>query len=45
MNIPLQQPAASSTDSEASSGTCNSTGSEETAEDMETIETEVLTME
>ena len=48
MNIPLQQPAASSTDtsdSEDSPGTYNGTGSEETYEDVETIETEVVTME
>ena len=48
MNVSLQQPAASSTDTsdgKDSSGTCNSTGSEETDEDVETIETEVVTME
>ena len=48
MNIPLQQPAASSTntsDSEDSSDVWNSSGSEETDEDVETIEAEVVTME
>ena len=48
MNIPLQQPAASSSDisdSEDSSGTYNRTGSDGTDEDVETIETEVITVE
>ena len=48
MNIPLQQPATSSTnntsDSERSSSTCNSTSSDETG-DVENTETEGVTME
>lgn len=48
MNIPSQQPTASSTDKsdrENSSDVHDSTGSEETDEDVEAIETEVVTME
>ena len=48
MNIPLQQPAASSTDTsdDDNYGTCSSTNSEETTDgEVEISETEVVTME
>ena len=44
VNIPLQQPATSATNTRDSSSTCNSTSSDET-DDVENIETEVVTME
>ena len=48
MNIPLKQPVASSTetsDSEDSFGRYNGTGSEETDEDVEMFETDVVAIE